>query len=405
VLIDRSTLRNARERVRVIALAGLFLVASGAAPEGDDRVGSSLSAASAPPAARLLFLGDTSFGENYQERLAAAGGENVLESRGYDSMITSFAEILQEAALVVANLETPVTKLRSSPLAGRKRYIHYADLEQTPYHLAKYGVNLVSLGNNHSMDMGVAGLVQSMTALARHGIKTCGAGENRTLARQPYRHEIHFGPTTFRVALLCTFEFSDTYNRDFGFYASQRSPGVNPLMAPEVAAQLRALRREEPGVFVIAFPHFGRNYHAITVNQRRLGRALIDAGADLVIGHGAHLLQGLELYRDRWIIYGIGNFIFGSPGRYAFFGAHPYSAIAELVVEFPDTGRITKALRLYPIVTDNAITEYRGRFVTREEYEEVNRLLAAQSELGPGFDNVIQRGRSRYGLYFEINLD
>ena len=80
--------------LRVVALAGVLLVVACAASERDDRMISSLPAASRPPAVRLLFLGDTSFGENYQERLAAAGGENVLESRGYDSMVANFAAIL-----------------------------------------------------------------------------------------------------------------------------------------------------------------------------------------------------------------------------------------------------------------------------------------------------------------------
>ena len=389
----------------MVALAGVLLVVACAASERDDRMISSLPAASPPPAVRLLFLGDTSFGENYQERLAAAGGENVLESRGYDSMVANFAAILDGAALVIANLETPVTDLRSSPLAGRKRYVHYADVEKTPRHLAKYGISLVSLGNNHTMDMGATGLAQSVASLARDGIATCGAGEDGTRARRPYRHEIDLGPTMLRLAVLCAFEFSDTYDRDFGFYASERAPGVNPLVAHEVAAQLRALRREDPGVFVVAFPHWGRDYNAATANQRRLGRALVDAGADLVIGHGAHLLQGLERYRGRWIVYGIGNFVFGSPGRYALFGARPYSAIAELTFEVAKEHKITKALRLYPIVTDNAVTDYRGRLVTGEEYEEVATLLAAQSDARPGFDSVVQRGRNRHGRYFEVDLD
>ena len=84
-----------------------------------------------------------------------------------------------------------------------------------------------------------------------------------------------------KLAVLCGFEFSDIYDRDFQFYASERTPGVNPLAAHEVAAQLQALRREDPGVFVVAFPHWGRDYNAVTANQRRLGRALVDAGAVL----------------------------------------------------------------------------------------------------------------------------
>jgi poly-gamma-glutamate capsule biosynthesis protein CapA/YwtB (metallophosphatase superfamily) len=388
----------------LIALVGVVMAAS-TGEERDRGVSSSPPAESSLPTARLVFLGDTSFGENYQERRATTGGENVLESRGYDSMMANYATILEDAALVIANLETPVTDLRSSPLAGRKRYIHYADVQQTPRHLSKYGIDLVSIGNNHAMDMGAAGLAQSMASLAQQGISTCGGGENETQARLPYQYEIDLGPSKLTLALLCAFEFSDTYDRDFGFYASERTPGVNPLLTHEVASQVRALRRENPNVFVVAFPHWGRNYHSITANQRRLGRALVDAGLDLVIGHGAHLLQGLELYKGRWIVYGIGNFVFGSSGRYALFGAYPYSAIAELTFAVSGKASITKMLRLYPIVTDNAITDYRGRLVTGDEYEEVKRLLAAQSVAGPGFHRVVQRGRNQHGHYFEVDLN
>jgi hypothetical protein len=139
----RSQLSGDRN-LRLAALAAVLLVTC-AAPERDKQMPSSTTAPSSPPTARLLFLGDTSFGENYQEQLAKAGGENVLESRGYGSMMVNFAAILDGAELVAANLETPVTDHRSSPLVGRKRYIHYANVEEAPRTLAKYGISLVSL--------------------------------------------------------------------------------------------------------------------------------------------------------------------------------------------------------------------------------------------------------------------
>ncbi|MEH6576726.1 MAG: hypothetical protein V7731_06565 [Amphritea sp.] len=67
----------------------------------------------------LLFLGDTSFGENYQLLLKAQGKGNVLEVEGYDYTIAKFKQILNEASLVVGNLETPITDIPYSPLAGK----------------------------------------------------------------------------------------------------------------------------------------------------------------------------------------------------------------------------------------------------------------------------------------------
>jgi hypothetical protein len=366
--------------------------------------GAGRSSPAPPVVARLLFLGDTSFGENYQERLAMAGGKNVLKQFGYDHMMANFRGMLEGASLAVANLETPVTDLGSSPLGGRKRYIHYADVEETPRHLAGSGVHLVSLANNHAMDFGAAGLAQTTASLQRQGIATCGAGGDELHASRPYRHEVDLGAMRVLVAIICAFEFSEHYDREFRFYAGLHTAGVNSLAVSKVMAQVQALRREDPTVFVIVFPHWGRNYHQVTANQRRLGHALIDAGADLIIGHGAHLLQGLERYRGRWIAYGIGNFVFGSPGRYALFGAPPYSAIAELAFEARNS-RITKMLRFYPIVTDNTVTGYRGRFVTDDEHEGVSHLLATHSRLETSFGALVRQGRNGHGRHLEVQLD
>jgi hypothetical protein len=117
------------------------------------------------------------------------------------------------------------------------------------------------------------------------------------------------------------------------------------------------------------------------------------------------VLQGLERYKGRWIVYSIGNFVFGSPGRYALFNARPYSAIAELALEVAEDGSVHKFLRLYPIVTDNAITNYRGRFVTEAEYAEVSVLLAQQSRVGAHFDMEVWRGSNQHGRYFQVHLD
>jgi hypothetical protein len=360
----------------------------------------------APSVTRLLFLGDTSFGENYQDALATAGGKNVLKELGYSHMMANFEAILADASLVVANLETPVTGLASSPLRGRKRYIHKADVEETPRHLADFGVDLVSLANNHTMDYGAAGLAETIASLARRGIATCGAGRDELGASRAHRHDVAIRDGLSQVAVICAFELSEVYDRDLGFYAGSGSAGVNPLVPSKVAVQVQALRREDPTVFVVAFPHWGRNYHHVTDNQRRLGRALVEAGVDLVIGHGAHLLQGLELYRGKWIAYGIGNFVFGSPGRYALFGAHPYSALAELALERRPNGRLAKMLRLYPVVTDNMVTGYRGRFVTEDEYGEVSDLLTARSLLGAAsFGAMVRHGRNGHGRFLEMQLD
>ena len=98
----------------------------------------------------MLFVGDTCFGESYQESREARGAENVLKARGYDAPLEGMMATLRTADFVVANLETPVTDLADSPFSGRKRYIHRADVVETPRALTRGHVAAVSLANNHS---------------------------------------------------------------------------------------------------------------------------------------------------------------------------------------------------------------------------------------------------------------
>ncbi len=352
----------------------------------------------------LLFLGDTSFGENYQERRAEKGDENVLETRGYDHLIEPFGDMLGAASLVIANLETPITDLRASPLEGIKTYLHYADVDETPRYLSKYEFGLVSLANNHSLDFGMPGLDQTLARLAERDIETCGAGKTEAEARRPFVRAFPVGGSSVRIAVLCAFEYQPRYARDFTFYANGAVGGVNRLSAEVMATDIQALRKRHDEVFVVAFLHWGKNYRLVTDRQRRLGHALIDAGADLIVGHGAHLLQELEHYRGRWIVYGLGNFVFASPGRYAKLQAHPYSMIARLRLAGRE-GSVAKTLRLYPILTDNKVTGYRSRFVNASEFDEVRTLLSRHSAVATGFDAVALRGRDAHGWYVEVELD
>lgn len=355
------------------------------------------------PEVNWLFVGDTSFGENYQDVLAARGEENVLEVHGYDYLIEPFADILRDASFVVANLETPITDLRVSPLRGRKLLIHYADVVETPRMLRAYGFGLVSLGNNHAFDYWLPGLRQTVGLLDDQNIASCGAGATEDAARRAHVQEVFVGGDTLRIAVLCAYESVARYERSYAFYAEGDKGGVNRLAAERIAETIADLRRAHENLFVVVFPHWGVNYRSATTEQRKMGQAIVDAGADLVIGHGAHALQEIESYKGRWIVYSLGNFVFASPGRYESQGAPPYSLIASLRLDGKD-GSVSKALRLYPIFSNNLVSHYRSRFVTGEEFEEIRSMLAEHSPIPQGFDTAVAAGEDRYGHYLEVHL-
>ncbi len=329
-------------RLLLAPLLALLCLAHAAAHAGEDR----------DPSIKVLLLGDTSFGERYQDRLASQGWEPVLRTRGYDYMIETFAAILDEADFTIANLETAVTDRFPSPYAGVRKYIHYADIEKTPRYLAKYGVDLVSLANNHAFDFGMPGLEQTLEVLHARDIESCGAGPDLATARRPYIKRFEVAGEPLHIAVLCMFEYREHYDKNYAFYAGPDAGGTNVIALDAIATTVAELRRAYPNLFVIAYPHWGDNYVWATETQRAHARAMIDGGVDLVLGHGAHTIQEVERHRDRWIAYSLGSFVFGRPGRYEKCGAPPYGAIAMLILTLGDNGPV-KTLRLYPIFTDN----------------------------------------------------
>ncbi len=350
----------------------------------------------------ILILGDTSFGENYHDLIAAVGGDPVLRTRGYDYMIANFVQVLRNADFTVANLETPITDTFPSPYAGRKKYIHYADVVETPRQLEKHGFDLVSLANNHAFDYGARGLEQTLRLLTEKNIDTCGAGPDLAAAGEPYVRQLDVGQRAFHIAFLCSFEYKSSDNR-YGVYAGEGKPGVHRLEPNDVAGQVKTLRARYPDLLIVAFPHWGKNYKWATESQRTLARALIDAGVDLIIGHGAHMIQEVEGYGDRWIVYSLGNFVFGSLGRFAEFRAPPFGTIATLRLE-PASNGVDVRVRLHPIFSNNLVTHFQPRFVTPSEFEELIAVIRARSQPGGVFETSVNSGKDDYGPYLELDI-
>jgi hypothetical protein len=173
---------------------------------------------------------------------------------------------------------------------------------------------------------------------------------------------------------------------------------------PAISSIVADLKRDDPKIFVIAYPHWGRNYRWASKTQRRNAHAMIDSGVDLIIGHGAHLIQEVERYKGHWIAYSLGNFVFGSPGRYEKKHAHPYGAIGVLQLS-PDGDGVAERLRLYPTFTNNLVTNYQSRFVTEAEFGEVRTLLRAHSESADRFDKIVHPGADEYGFFLDLSGD
>ncbi len=181
-------------------------------------------------------------------------------------------------------------------------------------------------------------------------------------------------------------------------YAKDGRGGLNPLDPLSIGRRIDEIKRERSDAFVIVFPHWGLNYKWRTKRQARLAQELLSAGADMIVGHGAHMLQEIEKQHGHWIIYSLGNFMFNSHGRYAQYNAPPYSLVGRLVVE-PEGDGLAKRLQLLPIVTDNRLTDFRPRPVTEAEFAEVTSLLEHRFSSPEIFSNAVRRSCDATGLF------
>lgn len=158
--------------------------------------------------------------------------------------------------------------------------------------------------------------MQTQKILENRDIEICGAGANTTQAGRYYRHEINLDNETVQLVIICAFEYRRNYDQDYAFYAGEQSAGVNRLSVDNIGELVNQIRSEDKKAFIIAFLHWGKNYRLATKEQYLVAHQLVDAGVDTIVGHGSHLMQEVERYRQKWILYGLGNFVFGSPGRY-----------------------------------------------------------------------------------------
>jgi poly-gamma-glutamate capsule biosynthesis protein CapA/YwtB (metallophosphatase superfamily) len=206
----------------------------------------------------------------------------------------------------IVNLETAITRNEDYLPKG----INYRMSPENADCLSAAGVNCCVLANNHILDWGQSGLLETLATLERMGIKTAGAGQNIERARAPAVLDIG------ERQRVIVFAFASATSGTPRSWAAQGStPGVNllPDLSNEAAIQLghrlRQIRRS--GDIVIVSLHWGPNwgYH-IPKEERTFARRLIDkADVSVVFGHSSHHAKAIEIYRDRLILYGCGDFL------------------------------------------------------------------------------------------------
>lgn len=247
--------------------------------------------------------------------------------------------------ILVGNLEFPFSELQRP-----------AFLDVSPHHLTprKYvdlilghpPFDILTLANNHIMDWGVEGLLCTLGLLRDREIAAVGAGLNLAEARSPV------------IIEKSGLRFGFLGNAKIGpWTASETSPGASPLARDIVVPDIAYLKNKVD--FVIVLSHWGVEFCSYPLNNDiALGRAFIDAGADLVVGCHAHVPQGVGRYKPGLIFYGLGSFIYDPWAERIFVEKKLYERRLSFIarVGFSQTG-IEEHSMIPCFVSESGVTE------------------------------------------------
>ena len=227
------------------------------------------------------------------------GVRQVIERRGADHLFSPGVDsVLCSAQVVVGNLECPATKIEAPVF---KRFIFRGEPEwlQT---LHRHGFTHLNLANNHSIDQGREGLMDTRRNIQRAGMVPIGAGATMDEASQPVLlaespRSVYLVPS-LRLAL-----------ENYAYLPDQPCVSQEPM--DSLLERVRMLKRADSTAIVIVSLHWGGEHTLQPVPRQRVeAHQLIMAGADVIVCHHTHTLQTIEEFRGKKIYYSIGNFIF-----------------------------------------------------------------------------------------------
>jgi poly-gamma-glutamate synthesis protein (capsule biosynthesis protein) len=254
-------------------------------------------------------------------------GDVLVDRENPPDVFREIRDVLKVPDILFANLEAAYTDdprpVPSAPVVLNPS-AHNLDV------YAKVGFNVMSMANNHIVDVGYEAMLDTRSRLRAQGLKTCGAGDCLADARRPAIVEAKGLRVAF-LAYACVFPSgyeartntpglvpmrACNYWRDaaIDLYRAGEIPSVVTLPHPGDLADLTLdinRARECADLVVVSF-HWGdytQPFH-LTDHETRTARYCIEHGADMIVGHHHHVLRGMEWYRGKPILYGLGHFVF-----------------------------------------------------------------------------------------------
>lgn len=239
----------------------------------------------------LVFSGDILFSSYVLNNYESGGIGGILSEELADEM--------QKADITMINEEFPFSTRGSQ--AQDKQFTFRVDPSYVKI-FQEMGIDVITVANNHALDYGKEALSDTFQTLDDAGIGYVGAGETKGRAAEPYTAELE--GRTFGVLAASRVIPEVSWN------VENQQPGM--LCTYDSGILCEAITKAKKSCdYVIVYVHWGNERENTPQDyQRQLGKAYIDAGADMVIGSHPHVLQGIEYYNGKPIVYSLGNYMF-----------------------------------------------------------------------------------------------
>jgi len=277
---------------------------------------------------------------------------SVIREKGSDYPFDSTRSVLQQADFAFANLEAPFT------LTGDifKKTFTFRVPPEYAGGVLRTGFDLLTLANNHILDYGPEGLFSTLKVLDSLHIAHCGADSNLDKAEGG----IILNKQGWRIGFLA---YSLTYPSEF-WATSERSGTAYPHIRR--LQQTIETMKSQTDLVVVSFHWGGELMTTPKPYQRSYAHQAIDWGADLVIGHHPHVLEGLELYKGRLIAYSLGNYAFGS---------YSYSAKVSIILKLYFDSKGPLLAEVIPISVFNNDVQFQPRLLKGDKRDQVIHML------------------------------
>jgi len=222
---------------------------------------------------KIAFVGDMMFDR---------GVERLMMRNSFTYPVDLIKGLLNEFNDVVGNLEGPINE---EPEDFSDNSLKFSFDKRILDSLYEANFSVLSLANNHTLNTGEKGLAETRKILNEADINFTGDPR------------------------IC--DIADTYQKDgIAYFGINKTYSFN-CSDKEIASSIEEYKFYNPESFLVILIHWGNEYEETNSDQQqKLGRAIIDAGADLIIGSHPHVVQNIEIYNDKLIFYSLGNFIF-----------------------------------------------------------------------------------------------